>query len=311
MKRWAVLAAVAAIGLLASSPHPQAQGVASPGPAVDQHAQGGKDQKAQQPKQPVAPPQGDNQAKAGAAGDKQLTAYEERDLDHSGRAVQAAEESLIWVRVGTIIAGVGTVAVAATLFYTAVAAIAARKAAEAIPLLERAYVYAMIKSENISESLQLAERMRTNPMTVPCGEIPNPVAKVVFKNFGKTPATLLYGEVSMGLIGVTRFGSTTDLPIKYRYVLGEGEKSEPFTAQFSDPLTTEEAQGVNAGRYGIVVGGFMNYQDIWGREHGCPVSFSYNIALKRLDANVRPKKKPAHRGLSRLLPSHWWPRGGA
>ena len=185
-----------------------------------------------------------------------------------------------------IFTAVLTVATIVLGWATIVAAKAAKKAADAIPVLERAYVYPIIESENISAALDLAERKRTNPMTVPSSLVLDPIATMVFKNFGKTPATLVSGEVYMGVIGVTRGGSTTDLPIKYRYVLGEGEESEPFKVELSEPLTSDEAQRIADGRYGLVVGGFMNYRDIWGNDQCCRVGFKYNVALKRLDAHI-------------------------
>ena len=112
----------------------------------------------------------------------------------------------------------------------------------------------------------------------------------------------------MSLVGVQRAAAITDLPIRYRYVLGESEESEPFVVHLDAPLTWDEAQHIASGDYGLLVGGFLTYRDVWGNDHNCPVAFSYNNALKRLDAQIRPEKKAKHSGLSRFLPSHWWPQ---
>jgi hypothetical protein len=193
------------------------------------------------------------------------------------------------------------VTMAATV-YAAKAAKAAAQATEVIPLLERAYVYAIIETENVAATLDHVKRLKATNQVAKGA----PVATVVFKNFGKTPAILVGGEVWMGLIGVTRVGNTTDLPIKYRYVLGEGEESDPFNVTLDPPLTRDEALQIESGRCGLYIGGFLTYRDIWGCDHPCHVRFSYNPGLKRLDSQVRPERKPEHSFLSKLLPSlHW------
>jgi len=226
---------------------------------------------------------------------------------YNRRATEAAERQAYWAKAQTWVGLAGAAFVVLTLLYTARAANAAKKAAEVIPVLERAYLYPLIKRENISDTLDLATRIHQQPNMFPKGFAAIAKAEVVFKNFGKTPATLVYGEVRMGVIGVSRVDSLADLPIKYRYVLAEGEESEPFPLSIDPPLAQSEVDGIVSGEYGIRVGGFMNYRDIWGNEQGCPVSFSYNTVLKRLDAYVGPYERPEHgRALSRLLPSHWW-----
>ncbi|WP_293385663.1 hypothetical protein [Phenylobacterium sp. SCN 70-31] len=242
-------------------------------------------------------------------------------MDLERRAVDAAEKQVAeavaanqWAPRNFHLAFVQALATIASVVFTAWAAIAAAQAArsariatDAIPVLERAYVYALIDDDVVDQACSVAERLASGqPNSVLSTSTATPLAKVRFKNFGKTPAKLIYGEVSMSLIGSSRVGSTDDLPIKNLHILAEGESTETTDVYLETPLTWSEVKAIRAGSMGLYIGGAMRFEDIWGIEHTAPVAFSYNTALKRFTANLHRQQKPKHGLLSRFLPSHWW-----
>lgn len=217
----------------------------------------------------------------------------------------AAEEQAKWAAGQFWVGIAGVSGVVVTLLYTIRAANAAKAAAEVIPVLERAYLYPLIVEDRVHSALVATRAMHQHGK--PDVLYPAPDAEVSFRNFGKTPAVLIYGEVTMTLIGRgPRVGRIDDLPIKYDYVLAERDATDPFLVTLGGGWSKEDCDAVLNATASIAVTGFLTYRDIWGTERDCPVSFTYNPALKRLDANVRPQQKGQHDGLlSRFLVSHW------
>jgi hypothetical protein len=204
------------------------------------------------------------------------------------KQAEDATSADVWAQRQFWIAVLGIVAVIATLAFTARAANAAKVAAEAIPILERAYLYPLIVSETVADVIGVANYMKERGVG-PNGLPPLlPTAQVIFKNFGKTPATLIYGEVTMSLTeGGPRVGEITDLPINYSYVLGHDDSTEPFPVKMTGGvLSRDQVLGIENGRFGLIVSGWMDYRDIWGKTQNCPVRFRYNPTLGRLEAHV-------------------------
>jgi len=237
------------------------------------------------------------------------------------KAAEAAQDQAVWAFVQTIIGGLGVFFVVLTLLYTARAANAAKNAAEAIPVLERAYVYSIIEAENIADAIEVAKQPPNrsdgygNLVFLTTADA-FPVVKLKFQNFGKTPARLINGEVHLSLRPLKDgTADVTDWPIKYANVLAEGDKTEEVERRFHRDITAAEAQKIESGEISVTVWGWMTYIDIWDRAHPCKVFWRYNPTLKRLtpqDVHMAAHEDRIERDKQKNSWPHWGPlRSGA
>ena len=168
---------------------------------------------------------------------------------------------------------------------------AASRNANAIPILERAYVHSEVTAEYTVNALYGA----TTPAS---GFSAEPTVTLRFKNFGKTPATLVHGEVFFSLAdGKTRGGETKQWPIEYQQVLGAGEATFPFQWDLGFGLTSHEALTVKNGDAKLRLWGFLKYLDVFGNDQQCDIGWTYNSALKRMTPDA---PKPNQQGRSPL-----------
>src|SRR5271156_680159 len=124
-----------------------------------------------------------------------------------------------WVALFTAALTVATIVMG---IFTYMAASAAKKAADALPILERAYVYPRLISDSFALAVASANaatiQRPDDPPTVPLG------VSFAFKNFGKTPARLVSGEVELHRLPPDgKVTMITDWPVDYMDVLGDGE----------------------------------------------------------------------------------------
>jgi hypothetical protein len=159
-----------------------------------------------------------------------------------------------------------------TLFGTTRAANAANKAAEALPVLERAYVYPRIMKDNVyitarNPKLSLDDDLRLQ-------------VTFLFKNFGKTPARLISGEVELHRTPPDdTVTNVTQWPVGYMDVLAEGEATREMTRGIS--IAKANAADILDGKIQIVLMGWLSYLDIWDNVQECQVLWRFNPTLRR------------------------------
>ncbi len=165
---------------------------------------------------------------------------------------------------------------------TYIAAVAAKRAADAIPVLERAYLYSIEDGNNIKYALALSKADPVQRMLDDTYD-PDLWVRLKLKNYGKTPARLVSGEAMLSVTTPTpRVGGAPELPIKNSYVLGEGEESEPFDILLAEGISAHDAVEVEAGRATIVLWGYMDYLDIWGEKYTYQIRWTYNLSRDRM-----------------------------
>lgn len=188
-----------------------------------------------------------------------------------------------------------------TMQYTAETAHAMRDSARAalrsaytIPILERAYVSSEVTAEYVRSALEGA--MHPNG-----GHSPEPSVSLRFKNFGKTPATLVHGEVFFSLAdGKPRPSSARQWPIEYQQMLGAAEATVAFTWDLGSDLATHEAQAIKSGEVKLRLWGWMTYLDVFEEEHRCDIGWTYNNVLGRMVPDD-PRKSDSRKGRGRSL----------
>lgn len=166
-----------------------------------------------------------------------------------------------WTAFATVVLAISTFGLWAV---TNTAAKAAKEAAEALPIVERAHVYPMIVNPGA-----ILERVRfamTFPLTsTEDDECSSDTAELTFriKNYGKTPAILKSVMVGFGihppgaLIG----------KIVQECILGAGESTETLIAEMERGFTQREALEIIEWRSRVGFSGTIQFDDIWGNAH--------------------------------------------
>ncbi|MEP6967521.1 MAG: hypothetical protein ABI906_05530 [Pseudomonadota bacterium] len=183
---------------------------------------------------------------------------EDAEYCEQGRATKAAKEQAKWTLYQLVVGVAGIFAVVATLFFTARAANAAKVAAKALPVLERAYVYSIAQGENFPHAIEQAQVQYMGSGKTPTADT-GLWAKVRFKNYGKTPARLIGGELSI-VVTPEQFGvvSISDLPIKFEHILGHDDETEDVDCWMEENLTIEQALAIEKGDAVATVSGWMD-----------------------------------------------------
>jgi hypothetical protein len=165
-------------------------------------------------------------------------------------------------------------------FATFVAAKAAKEAADALPILERAYVFV----ESTLRTRDLDDVLNGEISELPVGQPVPPDWGIVVSNAGKTPAVVT--EIRAG----GRCGSDATAPgyeqeiVGADVVLRAGGPSEFWPVSFDPELTQAQIDAIQRGeqsfRYYVIV----HYLDVFGDTHVSPYYWTYN---GRMDG-VRP-----------------------
>jgi len=178
-----------------------------------------------------------------------------------------------WVAIFT---GVLTLATIGMGYFTYMAARAAKDAAEALPILERAYIYLRLTGDNVASAIAHVDALTVETVMLS--------VDFQFKNFGKTPARLVGGQVELYQIP---FGDKqtmiTDWPIGYMDVLGENEETSGQNRRIYLPRV--DLPRISSGQWHLLLRGYIEYFDIWGKHQVCDVDWKYNPALKRFTPN--------------------------
>lgn len=233
------------------------------------------------PSQPTPPPPNSAQQKpsaplqsCGQAPDRILST-ECAEIRSAEAAEDQAESARKQVTAGIlqILGLIGSILL--TAFATrsaAVAAWAATKATMAIPILERAYPYVVIKSSNAEVALQLAA---TSSQAVP-KDAPVKVSFVV-KNYGKTPATIL--DITAETYIYRPQLSARDVQSSFfpqEIMLGEGGETEILNANMTENLHADDYLGVCSGTHKLYFSGWVTYRDVWGEDSSAHFRWYYS-----------------------------------
>ncbi|HTC19085.1 MAG TPA: hypothetical protein VK690_08220 [Stellaceae bacterium] len=159
------------------------------------------------------------------------------------------------------------------------AASAAKAAAEALPIVERAYVYPVVVSVvGMAEYIDESTIYFLNPDQI---DKPRPETRDIafkIKNYGKTPAILK--SVFAGL-GVWPIGAEIGLSIP-EATLGPMDITSDFTAAMQVGLTRNQAKHILAYEAHLGFSGTIVFDDIWGNENTTTFLFVWDNEIKRM-----------------------------
>lgn len=160
------------------------------------------------------------------------------------------------------------------------AAIAADLSANAIIVVERAYVYPIIVAHGaIEECIKTALVYYEGDPTK--DDVPAPVTAEItfkFKNFGKTPAILKTAFVGLG---VNTVGAEIGVPVP-EAVLGVSEETKPIPCKMYTGISRNQAHHINVCTGHVCFTGQVTFDDIWGDEHTTEFSFTWDKDIKRM-----------------------------
>ena len=160
------------------------------------------------------------------------------------------------------------------------AALAAKEAAEDIPIVERAYVYPRIVEEKIFEAI----------INVQNGLNPNhhiPRVYFTIKNYGKTAAFI--AEIHGYLTCVSDdfvARDSDDWHISYEVALEPNGTTETFSADLRPQLTKKEANGIVNGIAKLKFYGSVSFEDVWGDKRFQPFSWTWNHTKRRMVSHI-------------------------
>jgi hypothetical protein len=169
---------------------------------------------------------------------------------------------------------------------------AAQQAADALPVVERAYVYPMIVSAGAAR--QCIENALVYYLADPDkNDEPIPeTAEITFKlkNYGKTPAIL---KSAFAAYGVPPTGAEIGLAIP-EAILGEMETTSELFSKMQVGITYNQARHIMAYTASLVFSGEITYDDIWGNELKTTFLFAWDkdiqrMALRFVETEATPK----------------------
>ncbi len=161
-----------------------------------------------------------------------------------------------------------------------IAARAAKKSADAITTLERAYVYPSDIADNLGGAVNIRvydpddERAVFNM---------NIIVDLSFKNLGKTPAHLESGFIGLqflDILGEDQKVYSADM--EFNYALGASEETSKIRFDFSPEFTVLANRQIRDGAARVVLNGHIFYRDIWDKPHISVVRFEYKPTTGRL-----------------------------
>jgi hypothetical protein len=167
-----------------------------------------------------------------------------------------------------------------TLEATKVAAEAASAAVNAVPIVERAYVYPVVIGHGtIEECIKNALVYYLDDFTK--NDVPVPETTEItfkFKNFGKTPAVLKSAFVAFG---VPPHGALIGVAIP-ESVLASLENTSELISQMQVGFTREQAKQILVYTEHVSFEGVVTFDDIWGNEHTTRFYFVWDKEIKRM-----------------------------
>jgi len=165
------------------------------------------------------------------------------------------------------------------------AAKAAKASAEALPIIEGAYVYPVIAKDWIGDSLSAFEfsETRTNRLLI----------NFYFKNFGKTPANiLLYRADLVRPDGPNLRSANADaFRMVQKTTLGPVDHTEPLETEITDFSREEYDSIVGPDPSHLYFTGEVRYADIWGNRWQFSFDWKYSPAHRRLIPDNQARKR--------------------
>jgi hypothetical protein len=165
-------------------------------------------------------------------------------------------------------------------FASITAARAAKKSADAITILERAYVYPSEIADNLGSAINTRVYNLDDERAVFNINI---VIELSFKNFGKTPAHLESGFVVLHFLDILEEEQKVySADIVFNYALGAGEQIDPVRINFCPEFTALANRQIRDGAAKVVLNGHVSYRDVWDKSHISVVRFVYDPKSGRL-----------------------------
>lgn len=202
------------------------------------------------------------------AAQRRMAVASEELLSLTGEQVRQTGIGTFWSIVGALATAMAAAATAYAAHAAAIAAKAAERGAEAIPVLERAYLYVTDK-----QSSQYADHT-ADLMSATAGDPPiwNMFQiRFAFKNHGKTPARITHVYAL-----IEPFSDPQPPPLliegPIEVVIGSGETSSSWACNFKILRTPGIA---SYHRPDVVFYGRVIYLDVFQKEHNEPFGFHY------------------------------------
>lgn len=200
------------------------------------------------------------------------------------------DNSLWWFNFWLVVFTGGLVAVGVaqsflifwTLKATQIAANAAKRAVDSLPVVERAYVYPVVVGHGAIEECIKNARAFYEDDPSKDDESARETAEITFKfkNFGKTPALL---KSAFAGLGVAPLGAQLGLPI-VESVLGTGEETvTPFVSEMQIGITPSQARHILDYTGHVCFEGRITFDDIWGNEQTTEFYFVWDHSISRMN----------------------------
>ena len=147
--------------------------------------------------------------------------------------------------------------------------------------IERAYVYALTNSDNISDVVDTALNADTRESA--SSNYNSIWIKVAFKNYGKTPARLQEGTLHLQVSeALDEPSKTYAVDVSCHYPLAAGEESAAIYLEIPDCLTIDDCRAIANGFARISLRGSVPYKDIWGNDQTCLLFWKYDQRTKSM-----------------------------
>ena len=200
-------------------------------------------------------------------------------------AVLVVCESVVANTNGSAIAALATIALVISTIglwvVTGTAAHAAKDAAEALPISERAYVYPeIIPSADIVQYLRATARRAALYDEGHFNTLSPEVTGVAFKitNLGKTPAIIRRLFAGFYIRGQELEGEITH-PIA---ILGAGKSAENINVSLKVGMSANQATWVIQDRDALCLSGTIYFDDIWGNKLSTSFLFTWESGTNRM-----------------------------
>jgi hypothetical protein len=163
------------------------------------------------------------------------------------------------------------------------AADAARAAADALPIVERAYVYPVIISVGpIRDMINRATVYYLgdiDKLDTPANEMSD--LSFCIKNFGKTPAIIKGVYASWGVIPLKGFGAFIGRAVPESILGADGETSS-IHIEMLQGITPNEARWIVDHTRTLAFEGIITFDDIWGVEYETRFLFRWDGEIEKM-----------------------------
>lgn len=212
--------------------------------------------------------------------------HDEADLCQQIKMVYIANDTYELSRKQAILSLVAIVVAIASIIYAGMAASAARTSANALPVLERAYVH-LHAIDPIEIKLHLGSLISIAQSRRPH----YPSASAAIKNYGKTPASFVGGEfvidvtedippkiIPPKIISTTPNPATQGEPEEVDIFIGEDEVYNLGSFRSKTQYSVDIIMEIKSGDRAIYSHGWIRYIDIFMKPHDILFCRRYNVS---------------------------------